>query len=780
MADSKVPHLSDNGLMVAAMAYRVKYRKLDTDGKVCKILVRIESMGVHKKNRGGVYPAGVRCKSLCVEVLKAGFVKEEFNHAFIAVEEAPVAEVIRAGGAGMVSASTYNAEHSSKDELLITCFQAPYDDVRHPLLSHNHMMLVLRAFLTRAKWDLPACEEKNITFCDPDGKLSVAAVAASANGKELGEVMVEGIQAEVLSWRMDVEEPDAASIISQALNQPQQMAMRTTELTAVAVLKGEIIVQLGKDLSQRVAFQTVRDRVRAQLHTAADDPDLPEVFDFLISSGVGTNAYVDHLLEWTACFVDSKKRQLRFAAFAVVNKMCEQGVWSRMAVVKRAYRKQPSNGFCPSPEAAWGTFSWAHLQKLEDLLRFFHGSCKDLVDKMKPQSRILFLGNIDVAAAESFWAAKDPKLKYGEQKIQEILLAGTKKYLAQLGLEEDEEKVNSLYGRAHWICFKKDAEPGQAIPTAVETSSAPSVIKFDEITGTQLNTQVDFGVPSEEKKQAHKLPWREWRSGIGSSLGQTEADKSAAVAILHGLHGCFAVDLEPIEVWQQEGNTFVTATRKAKAYDIMLPPCVPKQSKVLERSEHPHAVGINLRVIRPTGQCAEGQEGQILRTATYFVNPEFKTPKRKEAKAAPAVAEARASQLKGDESDDEWVWGPLGEQTMNPFWAVRRMTQKQLATQAALTAPGKVRPRFNCMIDVQTMTCVTVGVVRSQPLNTSRMCDVPFLINSLEVAEGEELILEVGEKKAKIDVKRTWKHAFQDEERVNKAKKAQPAPGPLK
>ena len=117
--------------------------------------------------------------------------------------------------------------------------------------------------------------------------------------------MTDGKQAEVLSWRMDVEEPDAASIISQAMNQPAQMAMRMTELTAIAVLQGEIIVQLSKDVSQRVAFQTLRDRVRSQLHTAADDPDLSEVFDFLISVGVG------------------EKRQLRFGAFANVNKMCE-------------------------------------------------------------------------------------------------------------------------------------------------------------------------------------------------------------------------------------------------------------------------------------------------------------------------------------------------------------------------------------------------------------------------------------------------------------------------
>ena len=183
MADSKESTLTGPGLMIAAMAYRVKYRKVDRDGKAMKIRVRVENMGVHWKNRGGVYPAGVRCKSLVVEVVEAGFVKEEVEHGFVAVEQAPVEEIIRSRGKGMVSAYTYNAEQSCKDELLITCFQAPYDDVRHMLLSHNHIMLVLRAFISRAKWDLPAIAEKNIIFCDSDGRLSVTAVAAHPNGK---------------------------------------------------------------------------------------------------------------------------------------------------------------------------------------------------------------------------------------------------------------------------------------------------------------------------------------------------------------------------------------------------------------------------------------------------------------------------------------------------------------------------------------------------------------------------------------------------------------------
>ena len=49
--------------------------------------VRIENMSVHESNRAGLYPAGIRCRDLCVEVLKLGFLKEEFTHGLVAVEE---------------------------------------------------------------------------------------------------------------------------------------------------------------------------------------------------------------------------------------------------------------------------------------------------------------------------------------------------------------------------------------------------------------------------------------------------------------------------------------------------------------------------------------------------------------------------------------------------------------------------------------------------------------------------------------------------------------------
>ena len=96
MADSKHANLGDHGLIVAAMAYRVKYRKVNSAGQAKKILLRIENLGVHMKNRGGVYPAGIRCRSLYVDVLVAGFVSGRHQ----VLEETPVDEIIRSRGAG--------------------------------------------------------------------------------------------------------------------------------------------------------------------------------------------------------------------------------------------------------------------------------------------------------------------------------------------------------------------------------------------------------------------------------------------------------------------------------------------------------------------------------------------------------------------------------------------------------------------------------------------------------------------------------------------------------
>ena len=70
--------------------------------------------------------------------------------------------------------------------------------------------------------------------CDDQGKLCMTAVAANENGKELVEVIREGFDCEMLSWKMGDEELSAAAVISCALNKCADLAIRLTGVTSAS------------------------------------------------------------------------------------------------------------------------------------------------------------------------------------------------------------------------------------------------------------------------------------------------------------------------------------------------------------------------------------------------------------------------------------------------------------------------------------------------------------------------------------------------------------------
>ena len=68
-------------------------------------------------------------------------------------------------------------------------------------------------------------------------------------------------------------------------------------------------------------------------------------------------------------------------------------------------------------------------------------------------------------------------------------------------------------------------------------------------------------------------------------------------------------------------------------------------------------------------------------------------------------------------------------------------------------------------------------------MNTTRVFEVPFVTNIVELEEGEELIIQKDDPAKKEDKKRTWHDAFKEEEAKKKAsaeaeaKKQKAAPG---
>ena len=89
--------------------------------KPLRLFFPIASLGAHRKNRGGVCPAGVRCRSLCVDVATSGFLKEEVNHCGVVVEETPY-ENVSERGSDYKCMRAFNVTQSSRDDLLAACW----------------------------------------------------------------------------------------------------------------------------------------------------------------------------------------------------------------------------------------------------------------------------------------------------------------------------------------------------------------------------------------------------------------------------------------------------------------------------------------------------------------------------------------------------------------------------------------------------------------------------------------------------------------------------------
>ena len=190
-------------------------------------------MDVHPQNRGGIYPQPDTVRNLGLKIIRKGFNQSEANHEGVCVEDMPLP---RSSSASVVEPyADYNLRQCDH-QFLEKCFSL-INDIMYGTLSHSHLLLVLLSWANGAEWKIE--DEPNLSkLLNPDGTFCNAAVAAC--DADLERILRYGLSMEVLSWKMLVEEPTAASLISQALNSAQQMALRTSELTALNVLSGAV------------------------------------------------------------------------------------------------------------------------------------------------------------------------------------------------------------------------------------------------------------------------------------------------------------------------------------------------------------------------------------------------------------------------------------------------------------------------------------------------------------------------------------------------------------
>ena len=121
---------------------------------------------------------------------------------------------------------------------------------------------------------------------------------------------------------------------------------------------------------------------------------------------------------------------------------------------------------------------------------------------------------------------------------------------------------------------------------------------------------------------------------------------------------------------------------------------------------------------------------------TFYVTPEWVSPR-------PNLDEDV------DNGIVEWTW--CGNESMHPFWALRRATPKQMSSGDTFQSNMDYRE--------MTYTSVTVGTLKSRsggPVTTTCEVTVPFLTNTVDIPSQAELLLDVEAQCAKPKGKRRW------------------------
>ena len=144
----------------------------------------------------------------------------------------------------------------------------------------------------------------------------------------------------------------------------------------------------------------------------------------------------------------------------------------------------------------------------------------------------------------------------------------------------------------------------------------------------------------------------------------------------------------------------------------------------------------------------------------YYVTPEYKIPEdstsEKQQKEAPGIR--------------LWTWN--GEETMHPFWAVRRMTRWDLEKESTAQAPLA----FNVeLVDVD-YSVVSLGAFQEDTVGITLAVRVPMITNTVDLEAGQELIMETATKKKTAKRTITWRDDATSKARAKAKAKAKSSP----
>lgn len=264
------------GIIKRALAWRAKY-KLRTERVPPGLVVP------HPKNRGGEPMAPLRVQELFEGVHKDGFDPQEANVNAVAVEDNPAKPVFQ---------TCFEQRHAfAQNELAL---RVHGQTATRGSLSHTHLNQTFRNAAGGIVVNIAA-------ICGPDGR--VDSMVMEQHDPAWANFVTAGITWEVLSHKMDIEEPGAANDIQVSLNRKNQQAMASSMGEMISTMVGLINSKPHGTLAS-ISYQLVRQKMQETYGENVEHPCFLAMFHSIVQLGGDRSPFMPDLMSFMGTFVN--------------------------------------------------------------------------------------------------------------------------------------------------------------------------------------------------------------------------------------------------------------------------------------------------------------------------------------------------------------------------------------------------------------------------------------------------------------------------------------------
>jgi len=256
--------MSQLSLIQQALIFRGKYRINDRS-----IRVSPAHIGFHPSNRNGQPPSGERCVALLSEILTSGFDPAEADCNGVLVQEMP----------GNTLIGDYNTKACEGNDLLASSVEGLA--MNYGSLSHSHLNQVFKNILARLSiagtkitnqlghLDLKLLEEVDQVFA---------------------KYCADGLLWDILSHKIQTEEPEALNITQAACNSKNAIALIPHEMEAISNLSR--LCKASAAVAAQLRFESAKKQIGLTLPGMSEDPDFINIFVLsLISAATLHNSF---------------------------------------------------------------------------------------------------------------------------------------------------------------------------------------------------------------------------------------------------------------------------------------------------------------------------------------------------------------------------------------------------------------------------------------------------------------------------------------------------------